>query len=226
VNANTDFEHPTHKIHVRILFCALVGALGAFALCTAFYNFPDSTVKSRVSPAVNAVVQPWLEQDWHLFAPTPGTSNTHLMVGARIRSNDGTIVETLPFDVQYPVEDLVKANHVLPTKLPGVTLAAQERMADYATELAAISRAPEATQAELHTELDKRYQPALDQIGRFMSRCAQDRFGTAQILAVQGTFTTTPITPFSARYANNPAPMPTKIVVTTSWDPFVADIAN
>ncbi|MHA3024294.1 DUF5819 family protein [Mycobacterium sp. BMJ-28] len=227
MSSSIDSTRPTsHPIHIRILFCVVVGAVGVFGLCTLLYNFPDSTVKSRIDPVVNTVVQPWFEQDWHLFAPTPSTTNTHLMVTARIQLSNGSIGEPPAFDVQYPIEDLVKSSHVLPTKLPGVTLAAQQRMADYAMELAAISHAPAAEQPSQHADLDRRYQPMLDALGRFMSRCAQDRFGSAHILAVRGTFTSTPMTPFSARDAENPPTLPTKTIITTSWDPFVPDVAK
>lgn len=220
-------DHPTsHPVHVRIAFSLIVVVVGVFGLCTALYNFPDSTVKSRIDPAVNTVVQPWFEQDWHLFAPTPSTSNTHLLVTARLLFQDSTVHDMAPFDVQYPLEDLTKTNHVLPTKLPGVTLAAQERMADYATELAGISHAPVAAQSGLHADLDDRYQPVLDALRRFRSRCAQDRFGSARIVAVRGTFTSTPMTPFSARDDVDPLPQPTKTILTTGWDPFVADVAK
>lgn len=217
-------EYPTR---IRLLFCVVVAALGAFTLCAVVYNMPESTVKTRIGPVVNAAAGPWFDQDWHLFAPTPGTSNTHLLVSAQIRASDGSIVEAPALDVQDPLDDLVKANRVLPTKLPSLTLRAQNSMTDYARELAGILRAPPERRPEMHAQLDQRYQVTLDQLRRFFSRCAQDRLGpAARIIAVRGIFTDTPLTPFSRRYEANPPPFPTKTIVTTSWAPFVADVGR
>ena len=215
-----------YPARIRVFFCAIATALGVFGLGTVVYNLPESTVKSRVSPVISAVMEPWFDQDWHLFAPTPGTSNSHLMVSAQLRSPDGSIVEMPAFDVQEPLEDLAKNNHFLPTKLAGITLSAQQQMSQYAQELADIMGGPPAERDVMHAELDHRYQATLDQLRRLMSRCAQDRFGTARIVAVRGTFTETPITPFSKRYETNPPPLPTKTIVTTSWAPFVADVGK
>jgi len=211
---------------IRVFFCAIVSALGLFGLCTVVFNLPESTVKSRVSPVINAVMEPWFDQDWHLFAPTPATSNSQLMVSAQLRSSDGSIVEMPAFDVQEPLEDLAKTNHFLPTNLPMITLAARQQMSQYARELADIMGGPPAGRDEMHAELDHRYQDTLDQLRRFMSRCAQDRFGAAHIVAVRGTFTETPVTPFSKRDETNPPSLPTKTIVTTSWAPFVADVGK
>lgn len=209
---------------VRAAFLLVAGALIVFITGTVLYNLPASTVTTRMRPTVDVVMHPWFEQDWQLFAPTPASSNTRLMVTARVARPDGSVVETPAFDVQYPIEDMPKNDHVLPTKRPGITLAAQERMSNYSRELAAIDKAPVAARAPLHRALDERYRSTLDEIDRFMSRCAQDRFPGAHIVAVRGAFTSTPMTPFSARNMHNPPPLPTTTIVTTSWDPFVADV--
>ena len=209
---------------VRAAFCVVAGALIVFIAGTVLYNLPASTVTTRMRPTVDVVMHPWFEQDWQLFAPTPASSNTRLMVTARIERPDHSIVETPAFDVQQPIEDMPKSNHILPTKRPGITLAAQERMSNYSRELATIDKAPPAARAPMHRALDERYRSTLDEIDRFMSRCAQDRFPHARIVAVRGAFTSTPMTPFSARTMHNPPPLPTKTIVTTSWDPFVADV--
>ena len=190
------------------------------------YNMPSSTVKVRVDAADKAMMQPWFEQDWQLFAPTPATSNAHLMVSIRAVAATGAIIELPAFDAQYPIEDLQKKTPFLPTKQPGATLAAQERFASYQRQLLVIQRIAGPQQQLLHDQLDKTFGPTLDGLDRLISYEAHQKYPGADIRQVQATFTTTPMTPFSARHVWPPPKETTKQSLQTNWFPYVSGVGS
>jgi hypothetical protein len=67
----------------------LILTLTAAQLVSMFLEAaPRNTVSQRYRAQLSWWVEPWLEQDWRLFAPDPQTSN--LTIRARARRADGT----------------------------------------------------------------------------------------------------------------------------------------
>lgn len=67
----------------------LIAALTALQLVSMFLgSAPRNTVSQRYRGQLSWWTEPWLEQDWRLFAPDPQTSN--LTIRARARRADGT----------------------------------------------------------------------------------------------------------------------------------------
>lgn len=210
------------RLRVTAVLTLAVAAL--YMAACVIYNLPSSTVKVRIDTADKAVMQPWFEQDWQLFAPTPATSNAHLMISIRAVGPSGAMMELAPFDAQYPIEDLQKDSPFLPTKQPGATLAAQERFASYQKQLLVIEKYAGPQQQVLHTQLDRGFAATLDGLDRLISYEAHHRYPAADIWQVRATFTGTPMTPFSARYLTPPLPAKTTISLQTTWFPYISGV--
>lgn len=68
----------------------LILAVTAVQLVSMFLEAaPRNTVSRQYRAQLSWWVEPWLEQDWRLFAPDPQTSN--VTIRARARHTDGTI---------------------------------------------------------------------------------------------------------------------------------------
>lgn len=211
---------------LRITAALAVVIAGVYMVACAVYNLPSSTVKVRVDGADKAMMQPWFEQDWQLFAPSPATSNARLMISIRAVGAGGANLVLPAFDAQYPIEDLQKQTPFLPTKQPGATLAAQERFASYQKQLLVIQRIAGPQEQLLHAQLDKAFQPTLDGLDRLISYEAHRRYPGADIRQVQATFTSTPMTPFSARFVS---PTPTEVTtqsLQSNWFPYVSGVGS
>jgi hypothetical protein len=208
---------------VRISAVVAVAVAAVYMIACVIYNLPSSTMKVRVDDADKALMQPWFEQDWQLFAPTPASSNAHLVISIKA-SESGSKSELAPFDAQYPIEDMQKRSPELPTKQPGITLAAQERFASYQKQLLVIEKAGGPSARGLHAQLDKTFAPTLDALDRFISYEAHKQYPTAQISQVRATFTSTPMTPFSERNDAVPPVEKTKETLQTNWFPYVEGV--
>ena len=211
---------------LRIAAASAVLVAATYMIACVVYNLPSSTVKVRVDGADKTMMQPWFEQDWQLFAPTPATSNAHLVISMRAVATSGAVTEPASFDAQYPIEDLQKSTPFLPTKQPGVTLAAQERFASYQKQLVVIERSAGPDQQVLHAKLDQVYAPTLDALDRFISYEAHRKYPAADLRQVQATFTGTPMTPFSARFVSPPPAEATTTSLQTNWFPYVGGVGS
>jgi Family of unknown function (DUF5819) len=68
----------------------LVAAVTAVHLVTIFFDAaPPNTVSQRYASELKWWTQPWLQQNWRLFAPDPQSANTD--ISARVRSTDGAV---------------------------------------------------------------------------------------------------------------------------------------
>jgi hypothetical protein len=68
----------------------LIAAVTIGELATMFLEAaPSNTVSARYQAQVSWWVEPWLEQDWQLFAPVPQSSNT--TIEARARGANGVV---------------------------------------------------------------------------------------------------------------------------------------
>ncbi|MGW1739838.1 DUF5819 family protein [Nocardia sp. NPDC001965] len=199
-------------------------AISVFVICVTLYNMPDSTVRTRSIGPVTDVMHPYLQQDWHLFAPNPPTVNRKLWVSVRVERGPD-VVELPEFDIQYAIEDMPRSRPWLPTKQPEVTRASQDRMRSYVSELIAIKEAPAEQQAGLHRDLNTRFQGSLRSISRIISKYAEARYPELRILEVRARFTQTDIVPFSRRFSTTDT-MTERDVLETAWFPFVPGVGG
>lgn len=217
---------PDQPGRLRVLFVGLICLLILFIASIAAYNIPDSTIKVRILPVVDKVVHPWFEQDWQLFAPTPSTSNSHIWVEVRYVESNGNSAELPEFEVQSAIEDLPAERPWLPTKQPGITLAAQERIASYEDQLRFIQGVPVANRTALHEGLDAKFHATFDALARFISKCVQDRYPNLRVKDFRIRFTDTGIVPFSERNSVRPVVPRERQDLETTWYPFTADIGR
>ncbi|MGW5848265.1 DUF5819 family protein [Streptomyces sp. NPDC055254] len=80
--------------HIKARRAALlVGAalLGAYLSVAAFSQMPLNPVKLRYYDRVNSVMQPYLAQNWMLFAPDPLSDERGIL--ARARCSDGHVTD-------------------------------------------------------------------------------------------------------------------------------------
>lgn len=210
---------------LRTLAAVSTTVFSIFVICVTVYNMPDSTVRNRSIGAVNSLMHPYFQQDWHLFAPNPPTVNRKLWVSVRVDTGSGVVVELPEFDIQYDIEDMPRSRPWLPTKQPEVTRATQDRMRTYASELVAIRAAPADQQAGLHRDLDNRFQGSLQALSRIISAYAETRYPDTRIVQVRARFTQIDIVPFSQRYSDSVI-MEEKDVLETAWFPFVPDVGG
>ncbi|GGF17965.1 DUF5819 family protein [Williamsia phyllosphaerae] len=206
----------------KAVVCLLLLCAAIYVVCAVVVDMPSSPVQTRVAVPANKVIHPVFDQDWQLFAPTPATSNSLIKVTA-VTERGGTRTTQAPFDIEAPLEKAAIANPVVPTKLAGLSLAANEEWNTYRTKLQAIKStvAPQNRQAAI-AELDHQYRFTYDSLDRAASYYAHARFPGTQIVKVRVTFYKQDMVPFSRR--NDHPVMPVKPLLQTSWLPYIADI--
>ncbi|QMU67639.1 DUF5819 family protein [Streptacidiphilus sp. P02-A3a] len=75
---------------VLAVVALLVSAVTAVHLTAIFFDAaPPNTVSQRYATELRWWTQPWLAQNWKLFAPDPQSTNTD--ISARVRSADGAV---------------------------------------------------------------------------------------------------------------------------------------
>lgn len=210
---------------VRAVVVLLAGLAAIYVVACTVYNMPDSPVKVRIVGAARTVIHPWFDQDWQLFAPTPSTSNSRVWVTAQVRSITGAVRTTTAFDVEYPIEDELTTNHVLPTKAPGITLAMNETWSNYRGQLQAVDQLPTSVRSIAHQQLDARFATDFDSLDRFLSFEAQRHFPGEQVIRIRAKFVNYPMTPFSQREMVHPFAQKPHEQLQTDWMPYAAGVA-
>ncbi|MER6129383.1 DUF5819 family protein [Streptomyces sp. NPDC001795] len=213
--------------NVRISALAALMAVAVYCFCCLVYNAPDSPAKDRIKGPVTAFMDPVFWQDWHLFGPTPGTSNDLIYLRARMRlPGSGKVVETSPVEIEQAIDRAPRNFRVNPTKLPGVLLAFDAAANRYAGVVNKLRKLPEAERAEARKRLDAQFKPDFDEMQRFFSVQAKALYPDAQIVAVQATFKNRSIVPFSARYAVPKPKQHEQGLLATSWMTYVPGVAQ
>lgn len=92
--------------YLRVLSTSAPALLAA-ALCFHFamtlsYLTPQNPLKLRFAWLIDGYMNPFLQQNWHLFAPDPITDTRLLMVACRLRQPDGGTTETGWVDITAP----------------------------------------------------------------------------------------------------------------------------
>ncbi|MGR8009398.1 DUF5819 family protein [Streptomyces hypolithicus] len=71
---------------------------------------PANTVSKRYSPAINAWVYPYFEQNWRLFAPDPDSVNRQILVRTAHTRSDGSVKVSTWFDLTAVDNSAVEHN--------------------------------------------------------------------------------------------------------------------
>ncbi|MET9513189.1 DUF5819 family protein [Streptomyces flavidovirens] len=71
---------------------------------------PANTVSKRYSPAINAWVYPYFEQNWRLFAPDPDSVNRQMLVRTAHTGPDGSVKVSTWFDLTAVDNSAVEHN--------------------------------------------------------------------------------------------------------------------
>ncbi|MFT3767504.1 MAG: DUF5819 family protein [Minicystis sp.] len=93
-----------------LLALALVGHFGL----TLAYLTPTNPLRLRFARVINAYMNPFFQQNWHLFAPDPINDTRTLMLSCRVRQPDGGTVETPWTDITIPYWEAHLGNHFGP----------------------------------------------------------------------------------------------------------------
>jgi hypothetical protein len=212
---------------VRISALTALAAMAVYCLCCLVYNAPDSPAKDRVKGPVMAFMEPVFWQDWQLFGPTPGNSDDLIYLRARMRlPGSGRTVVTSPVEIEQAIDRSPRDFRVNPTKLPGVLLAFDADANRYAGIANKFQKLPAAERDTARRRLDEQFKPEFEEMQRFFSVQAKTLYPDAQIIAVQTTFKTRPVVPFSARYAQPRPRQHERGVLATSWLPYVPGVAQ
>ncbi|MGW6603285.1 DUF5819 family protein [Streptomyces sp. NPDC055036] len=102
--------------HLAVRRAALiVGAalLGTYFLFASFSQTPLTPVKVKYYNQVNEVMQPFLSQNWMLFAPDPLSDDRGIL--SRARCTDGTMTDF--YDVTSPYVEKVQDDRFFPSRI-------------------------------------------------------------------------------------------------------------
>ncbi len=93
----------------------LIGAalLGAYFLVASFSQMPLNPVKVKYYDRVNHVTQPYLAQNWMLFAPNPLADDRGIL--ARAKCQDGSV--TGFYDVTHAYVKQTQADRFFPSRI-------------------------------------------------------------------------------------------------------------
>ncbi|MFK0105280.1 DUF5819 family protein [Streptomyces sp. NPDC091217] len=214
-------------LRVRISALTALAAAAMYCLCCLAYNAPDSPAKDRVKGPVTALMNPVFWQDWQLFGPTPGNSDDLIYLRVRMTlPGSGQTVESSPVEIEQAIDRSPRDFRMNPTKLPGVLLAFDADANRYAGIANKLQKLPAAEREAARKRLDEQFRPNFEEMQRFFSVQAKTLYPGARIGAVQATFKTRPVVPFSARYA---VPKPSQHehgVLATSWLTYIPGVAE
>lgn len=87
--------------------------LGAYFLLASFSQTPLTPVKVKYYDQVNAVMQPYLAQNWMLFAPNPMSEDRGIL--SRARCADGTVTDF--YDVTQPYVEKLQHDRFFPSRV-------------------------------------------------------------------------------------------------------------
>jgi hypothetical protein len=186
-------------------------------VCCVVAEMPASPVQVRTAELANHVIHPVFDQDWQLFAPNPASYNNRILVTA-VTWDGQSYTQQAPFDIEGPLEAMPRRNHFLPTKIAGISLAANEEWSTYGLRLATIDKLPKQERAPATADLNKGFAVQFDMLSRVASYFAQRRFPGVHVVKERVTFTQTDMLPFSER--DTTTVEPERQQLNTSWLPF------
>jgi hypothetical protein len=102
-----------HVVLRRAAFVAGAALLGAYLAVAALTQAPLNPVKLRYYDAVNAVTEPYLSQNWMLFAPDPLSDDRGIL--ARAKCGNGRV--TGFYDVTRPYVARVQHDRFFPSRI-------------------------------------------------------------------------------------------------------------
>ncbi|KIE24287.1 hypothetical protein LK08_25680 [Streptomyces sp. MUSC 125] len=191
------------------------------------YNAPPSPAKDRIKKPATAFMEPYFWQDWQLFGPTPGTKNDLIYLRARMKpAGSAQVVESKPVEIEQAIDKSPHDFPVNPTKLPGVLLAFDAAANRYARSAGKFKKLPSARRDAARKILDKQFKPDFEEMRRFFSVQAKALYPDARIVAVQATFKSRPIIPYSERYE---VPRPKEHeqgILETSWMAYAPGVSE
>ena len=108
-------------------------ALLAAALCFHFamtlaYLTPQNPLQLRFARLISGYMNPFFQQNWHLFAPDPITDTRLLMVSCRLHEPDGSTTETGWTDITTPYWESHLENRLGPATRLGRSVTGAARM--------------------------------------------------------------------------------------------------
>ncbi|WP_437636485.1 DUF5819 family protein [Sorangium sp. So ce854] len=129
---------------LRVLSTSAPALLGA-ALCFHFamtlaYLTPQNPLKLRLARLIEGYMNPFFQQNWHLFAPDPITDTRLLMVACRLRAPDGSTTETGWTDITTPYWEAHLDNRLGPATRVGRSVTGAARLL-YSADPAALQMA-------------------------------------------------------------------------------------
>jgi len=208
----------------------LIGAVAVlvaifYAVCCTIYNAPASPAQIRIAGFTQRVLNPYFQQTWTLFGPTPGTSNNILLLYVRVQTPHG-IVSEAPVNIEAAIDRLPRSDRLLPSKLPGVVLDFQETFSNYENLLYKTrTKAPVAQRALIEKVLRAQFGPEFVELQRLMSLEALNYFHGADVVQVRAVFADQAMTPFSERYERNPPVAEPRLLLNSGWMAFVPGVA-
>ncbi|MFD9126627.1 DUF5819 family protein [Kitasatospora sp. NPDC059571] len=207
------------------MLLALVPAV-LFSFACLVYNAPASPARNRVAAEATSFMEPYFWQDWQLFGPTPGDSNTLIYLQAEVRDASGKVVQTSPVEIEEAIDRAPQQFRINPTKLPGVPLAFNEFAQRYTQAAGNIKKLPEAERTRAQKEIDETYRTDFLQLQRFLSAQAATLYPEQDVVAVKASFKHRPIVPFSQRYQSPQPQQPVNPMLETSWLDYVPGVAR
>ena len=80
-----------HAFAVRAASCGLAFTIfGLHLLATILFLMPGNILKNRFASFAEYYMTQFFNQDWHLFAPNPGTTSTKMWVRCEMNGNEWT----------------------------------------------------------------------------------------------------------------------------------------
>jgi hypothetical protein len=230
MSLDNDFPDAPARVPARLKLTAAVSFVLAavYVLCCLIYNAPASPATIRLAPIIDRVMNPYFEQAWTLFAPTPPSENEQLLVQAVIKGPNGADALTAEMDTAQPAYDLARSERLWPSKLPGVVLAFQEEFAIYSDSYVQIEGKLKAgaRRANALRQLRQGYRLPFAELDRYLSAEATSYFPGRDILFVRGYLVEVPVVPFSERYQRPPPRQPHKVTLDTGWMTFISGVAQ
>lgn len=222
----------------------LVALILAYVGAVVIDDLPPSPARQALVPLADHVVNPWFEQQWTLFAPTPPTANARLYMV--VRYLPGTAEASChPVDLSTVYLDMAKTQRWAPSRLYRVTMdiaveidqvveyqhpntpatnaivdntAATQSEANVYLAPSALGTEPLLTQRMAHglrLAIDGELQRLLSSSAR--SLCPRGR----SIAAVKGIETVQAIAPYSDPHLREPQ-IP---IFSTGWLAYIRDVA-
>ena len=209
----------------RVVAAVGLAVAAVYSIVCLLYNAPNSPATVRTTGFAHDVLDPYFQQDWQLFGPTPPSSNSLIYMQTRLLVG-GKEIETSPVEVESAVDQTPRNFRLNPTKLANSILALDEQMQSYINESDQIRNLPSSLRSTAEHQLNVANKWFFAELQRFLSAYAGALYPGKNIVDLRATFASQPIVPFSDRYQHpQPTEKPTNLA-TTSWLGYVPGVAE